>query len=168
MVSRIASASALASSLGRPGAWMRPMRFKGNSGSPSARPRTLEAGTDQRRGQDGRREARAQDRPDRAEVLGVEPRPRHARRRCRQRFLGRAPPATGRAAERERDRRSLLHLESLGGDPDQGLLAQKLKPLEPLVVGDQCEIERARGDLRTQGRSTPRRRPRPRPADDGD
>src|SRR4029077_4543122 len=44
IVSRIASASALASSLGRPGAWMRPIRFKGKSGSPSARPRRLRPG----------------------------------------------------------------------------------------------------------------------------
>src|ERR1700733_8025397 len=44
IVSRIDSASALASSLGRPGARMSPMRFKGSSGNPSARPRTLRPG----------------------------------------------------------------------------------------------------------------------------
>src|ERR1700677_20432 len=44
IVSRIDSASALASSLGRPGARMRPLRVQGSSGNPSARPRTLRPG----------------------------------------------------------------------------------------------------------------------------
>ena len=125
------------------------MRFKGNSGNPSARPRRLRPGPTIDAGRMVAASPARKTVPIALKFLEIEPRPRYARRRG-QRLLGRAPPATGRAAERERDRRSLLHLESLGGDPDQGLLAQKFEPLQALVVGDQREIERACGDLRSK------------------
>ena len=76
---------------------------------------------------------------------------RYARSRL-QRLLGRAAPAAGRAAKRERDRRSLLHPESLGSDPDERLFAQEFEPLEPLMVGDQRQIQRPSGDLKGEVR----------------
>ena len=46
-------------------------------------------------------------------------------------------------AERQRDRRALVRLEALGGDPDQRLFADEFEALQVLVVRHQRDFDRA-------------------------
>ena len=127
------------------------MRVRGNSGSPSVSPEAREARADHRGGQDRRREPGAHDRADRAEILGKEPRPRHAAAPPASAVFGRSPPEAGRAAQRKRDRRSLLQSGTARRRPDQRLLAQQFEALRvPVVVRDQRQFKRAGGDLRRE------------------
>ena len=122
------------------------MRVKGNSGKPSARPRSLRPGPTIETGR----------------IVAASP----ARRtvpialKFLEKNRGRVRPGADSSASSVARRQQQVVLPSASGigvpsstwnrsdgDPDQGLVAQDFDPREPLVIGDQRQIQRPSGDL---------------------